>query len=182
MTGSRMCDPLLHEMDIDSYDLPEWTGRCHICEANLTYKWIYDATQYVQAKHHFTGHTGGDINLDIGSMNKDYTVDGIFSILSDVDNDPELSKGVFILPYTAVTIIAEKDKKTSRTTEILDPTYTKLKSPTNEYGTHTWQAFQKQGGTTLNQFHDLWEKSVRNSVWLKRYYSGYYRAINKRYI
>ena len=174
---TTLCDPLSHQMDIDSYDLPEWTGRCHICDANLTYKWNYDATQYRQAKLHFKGTVNHpNINLDIGSMNKDYTIEGIFSILSDVDNDPELSKGVFIIPYTSVTIIALKDGVQTTTTEILNPTYNKLKSPTNEYGTNTWQAFQKQGGTTLNQFRDLWEKSVINDSWLK--ISFFWNAIN----
>ena len=175
---TTLCDPLSHQMDIDSYDLPEWTGRCKKCGADLTYKWGYNQDQVDKSDAYFNSSRGQKyLNYDIGTMS-DYQINSIFGILSDVDNDYELEKGVFIIPYTSVTIIALKDGVQTTTTEILNPTYNKLKSPTNEYGTNTWQAFQKQGGTTLNQFHDLWEKSVINASWLKTTYSGSWNAIN----
>lgn len=167
---TTLCDPLSHEMDIDSYDIPEWDGRCQKCGADLTYKWSYNKDQVDKSKHYFNLDWQ---NLDIGTT-LDYSVDNVFAVLSDVDNDPELSKGVFIIPYNSVTIVALKDGVQTTTTEILNPTYEKLKSSSNTFGSADGLLM----ATTDDQFNKAWQKSVVNDSWLKKTYSGVWNAIN----
>tara|TARA_A200000159_G_C7306779_1_gene332718 strand:- start:879 stop:1391 length:513 start_codon:yes stop_codon:yes gene_type:complete len=167
-----LCDPLSHEMDIDSYDIHEWEGQCQKCGADLTYKWGYDQDQMNKSNIYFNSYTGEKYhNYDIGTMS-DYRINSIFAVLSDVDNDHELLKGVFIIPYTSVTIISLKGGVQTTTTDIFNPTYDKLKSSSNTYGNHTGPVFDFKG----------WEKLVVNDSWLKTNYSGVWNAINKRYI
>ena len=175
---TTLCDPLSHQMDIDSYDLPEWTGRCKKCGADLTYKWGYNQDQVDKSDAYFNSSRGQKyLNYDIGTMS-DYQINSIFGILSDVDNDYELIKGVFIIPYTSVTIIALKDGVQTTTTDIFNPKYEQLKSKDNQFGNHTSQGFRDYTGQTYDQFNKAWQKVVRNDSWLKKTYSGSWNAIN----
>ena len=175
---TTLCDPLSHKMDIDEHDIPLWKGRCTKCDADLIYKWGYDEDQYDKADAYFNSSRGQKyLNYDLGSMS-DYQIDSIFAVLSDVDNDFELEKGVFIIPYTSVTIIALKDGVQTTTTDILNPTYNQLKSKDNQFGDHTSHGFREAYGQTDDQFNKAWQKVVRNDSWLKKTYSGSWNAIN----
>ena len=188
---TTLCDPLSHQMDIDSYDIPEWEGRCEICDSDLTYKWGYDQDQVDKSNIYFNSYTGKKYhNYDIGTMSN-YRINSIFAVLSDIDNDHELLKGVFIIPYTSVTIIALKDGVQTTTTEIFNPTYEQLKSPSNKYGDHAGAAFTQKvieqmvdpyAQPNQEQFNKAWEKLVVNDSWLKNNYSLAWSAINKRYL
>jgi len=159
-----LCDPLSHEMDIDNYDIHEWEGQCQKCSAFLTYKWGHDQDQVNKSNIYFGNRYN---NYDIGNYSR---MDNAFGILSDVDNDPKLSKGVFIIPYTSVTVIALKDGVQTTTTDIFNPTYEKLKSDYDDHGFI---------GANLVS----WEKSVVvNDSWLKTNFSAAWSAINKQYI
>lgn len=188
---TTLCDPLSHQMDIDSYDIPEWEGLCIKCDADLTYRWGYDQDQVDKSNIYFNSYTGKKYhNYDIGTMS-DYRINSVFAVLSDVDNDRELLKGVFIIPYTSVTIIAFKDGVETTNTEIFNPTYDQLKSPSNKYGDHTAAAFTQKvieqmvdpyAQPNQEQFNKAWQKVVTNDSWLKKTYSGSWNAINIRQV
>ena len=171
-----ICDPLAHKMDLDTYDLGQNEGRCTICHAYLTYNWDYDENQLDIARFNGMG------NFDMATMGDYHNPLQSFAVFSNVDNDPELEEGVLIIPYTSVTITSLKDGVQTTTTDIINPTYEKLKSKDNEFGTHVWHGFQEQGGSTDDQFNKAWENIVLNDGWLKDNFSGFYNAINKRNI
>ena len=172
---AKLCDPSLHTMDLDSYDLGEHSGRCDTCDAQLTYKWDYDDNQFTNSTYH-NFH-----NMDMATMGDYNNPLQSFAVLSRVDDDPKLDYGVFIIPYTSVTITSIKDGVQTTTTEIINPTYEQLKSKNNQFGEYVWHGFQEQGGSTDDQFNKAWQKIVLNDSWLKTF-SAAWSAINKQYI
>ena len=92
-----------------------------------------------------------------------------FGVFSNVDNDPELEEGVIIIPYTSVTITSLKDGVQTTTTDIINPTYEKLKSKDNEFGSHVDHGFPGKRSTD-DQFNKAWQKIVLNDSWLKETY------------
>ncbi len=173
---AKLCDPLSHKMDIDSYDLGQQSGRCDICGADLLYKWDYDDNaRNISTYHNFD-------NMDMATMGDYNNPLQSFAVLSRVDEDPKLEYGVFIIPYTSVTITSLKDGVQTTTTDIINPTYGQLKSKDNQFGTHVWHGFQEQGGSTDNQFNKKWQSVVLNDSWLKTNFSAAWSAINKQYI
>lgn len=172
---TTLCDPLSHQMDLKGHrrNIHVWEGQCQKCSAFLTYKWGYDQNQVDKSNIYFNSYTGKKYhNYDIGTMS-DYRINSIFAVLSDVENDHGLLKGVFIIPYTSVTIISVKGGVQTTTTDIFNPTYDKLRSSsTTSQIQHTGRFFDFK----------VWEKLVVNDSWLKTNYSGVWNAINKRYI
>lgn len=166
-----ICDPLAHKMDLDSYDIGQHEGRCTICDAYLTYNWDYDENQLDIARFNGMG------NFDMATMGDYHNPLQSFAVFSNVDNDPELEEGVLIIPYTSVTITSLKDGVQTTTTDIINPTYEKLKSKDNDFGTHVSHGFPGKRSTN-DQFNKAWQKIVLNDSWLKKTYSGSWNAIN----
>jgi len=166
-----ICDPSAHKMDLDTYDIGLHEGRCTICHAYLTYKWDYDENQFTNSTYH-NFH-----NMDMATMGDYNNPLQSFAVLSRVDDDPKLEYGVFIIPYTSVTITSLKDGVQTTTTDIINPTYEKLKSKYNEFGSHVDHGFPGKRSTN-DQFNKAWQKIVLNDGWLKKTYVGSWNAIN----
>ncbi len=176
---TTLCDPLSHQMDIDDYDVGEHSGYCDICDAQLTYKWEYDQDQVDNRTYHLFD------NMDMATMGDYANPLQSFAVLSRVDEDPELNYGVFIIPYTSVTITSLKTKPIlvqTTTTHIINPTYEQLKSKDNQFGTHVEQGFSWMKRVSDDQFNNLWGNIVLNDSWLKTNFSAPWSAINKQYI
>ena len=171
-----LCDPLSHHMDIDDYDLGEHSGYCDICGAQLTYKWEYDQDQVDNSTHHLFK------NMDMATMGDYQNPLQSFAVLSRVDEDPKLEYGVFIIPYTSVTITSLKDGVQTTTTDIINPTYEQLKSKDNQFGSHVSHSFSLMKRVSDDQFNKEWESVVLNDSWLKTNFSAPWSAINKQYI
>ncbi len=173
---TKLCDPLLHNMDLDSYDLGYQDGLCQTCDAELTYRWDYDDNQLTNSTHH------GFKNMDRATMGDYKNPLQSFAVLSRVDEDPKLEYGVFIIPYTSVTITSLKDGVQTTTTDIINPTYGQLKSKDNQFGNHVSHGFSWMKRVSDNQFNKEWQSVVLNDSWLKTNFSAAWSAINKQYI
>ena len=176
---TKLCDPLNHKQDTDEHDLGLMEGKCEVCHANVRYSFDYDGSQYTAARFGFGTNT---LNYDTGAIGYGYQPEQVFAIMSVVDNDSDLQKGIYIIPYTMVVVTTLKDGVETKTDHPLNPTYEKLKSPDNDMGEYTGPAFRGSPSRPKSRFNEAWEKVVLNDKWLKTNFSASWSAINKQYI
>jgi len=188
---TKLCDPLNHKQDTDDRDIGLMEGVCQFCHANVRYSFDYDGRQYTAAQFGFGKKL---LNYDTGTIGYGYQPEQVFAIMSDVDNDPDLQKGIYIIPYTTVVVTTLKDGVETKTDHPLNPTYEKLKSPDNDMGEYTDSAFRYKltnnplddailkSTSPQSRFDKAWKKVVLNDKWLKTNFSASWSAINKQYI
>ena len=176
---TKLCDPLNHKQDTDDRDLGLMEGICEVCYAKVTYSFDYDGRQYTAARFGFGTNT---LNYDTGTIGYGYQPEQVFAIMSVVDNDPDLQKGVYIIPYTMVVVTTLKDGVETKTDHPLNPTYEKLKSPDNDMGEYTDTAFRGSPSRPKSRFEEGWKRVVLNDKWLKTNFTESWSAINKQYI
>ena len=176
---TKLCDPLNHKQDTDEHDLGLMEGKCEVCHANVRYSFDYDGSQYTAARFGFGTNT---LNYDTGAIGYGYQPEQVFAIMSVVDNDSDLQKGIYIIPYTMVVVTTLKDGVETKTDHPLNPTYEKLKSPDNFMGAYTDTAFRGSPSRPKSRFEEGWKRVVLNDKWLKTNFSASWSAINKQYI
>ena len=176
---TKLCDPLNHKQDTDDRDIGLMEGVCQFCHANVRYSFDYDGRQYTAAQFGFGKKL---LNYDTGTIGYGYQPEQVFAIMSDVDNDPDLQKGIYIIPYTTVVVTTLKDGVETKTKHPLNPTYEKLKSPDNFMGEYTKTAFRGSPSRPKSRFDQGWKRVVLNDKWLKTNFTESWSAINKQYI